>query len=198
MRFLEFQENRNRRSKALLNQDPKYAGWDNGQIRILNNYFTDYLNGLEEAISDGNIYISPDYNRVNSDIWEKCKKLSDMGFVIGGSTILNLYGFIERKIGDIDLFLGTDDIEFYVEDHKKVEDSGEDYVDHSDGGNDANGERVKVNVDGFGIMDVFNQRVDYYIYDGVKINSPFVALRAKIQYKRLKDIQDFIFMAKTI
>ena len=178
-------------AKALLGIDPRDE-WTNHARSVILKCYKQYLLALENAIMDGEFSISPDKNRISQEIWDKCKELSDKGFVIGGSVVLNLYGFIERPIGDIDLFLGTDEIEFYVEDHAKVQDRNE------EDGYDDEEERVKVNVDGFGIMDVFNQRVDYYVYEGIKLNSPFTALQAKIRYGRNKDINDFISMANMV
>jgi len=137
------------------------------------------------------VSISYIQNNLDSEIWKKCKILSNKGFVIGGSVVLSLYGFINREIGDIDVFLSTEEMDFDIKAHQKQEET------ESDGEYSENN-RSKINVDGIGIVDVFNKKQDFYIYDGVKINSPFTALEAKIKYSRLKDIKDFISMVRNI
>ena len=189
MTFLE--QNTNHTARVLLGLNDNNPNYTEGLRGSIASYYRTYLNDLEKSIMEGDIFISPDKDRIDSEIWEKCKLLSGNGFVIGGSVVLNLYGFIDREIGDIDVFLGSGEVNFTLEDHPKVEtEENDENYDPED--------RIKVNVGNIGIMDVFNYRVDYYVYDGVKINSPFTALKAKIKYKRLKDINDFVYMVKRV
>jgi hypothetical protein len=62
------------------------------------------LSGLKEKmVFDNNLEV--DLDRIPTSFVEDCRTLSDMGFVIGGSIALKLYGVLDRDINDFDLFL---------------------------------------------------------------------------------------------
>lgn len=180
---------------------------------IVSDQFNSFVEVLKEDILYGNHSIYPDYSRIDKEIWDKCKILSEKGLIIGGSVILNLYGFINREIGDIDVWI-TDDIspdikEYFKPKKKKGTDVWNDIFGDIDLTNlwwfdkisvedNYENDRIKVDIENIGQVDIFNYKVNSYYYDGVRINSPFDAIEAKIGYCRKKDLNDFRYIAENI
>lgn len=160
---------------------------------ILLLHFSEYFDKLEEDILLGEVSLKFDRFKIDEELWNRVKILSDQGFVIGGSVILNIYGFIDREVGDIDIWLSKDEIKF---DDSDIVDSVEDSDGYVDGYVDE--DRVKVDIKGIGVVDVFNYVVNHYRIGGINVNSPFNAIRAKMKYKRKKDIIDFFNMVRNI
>ena len=77
-------------------------------------FYKTVLRNIMIDIALGDIELSPDKSRVDWKTWCRCKILSRKGFIIGGSVCLKLYGLLDRKTDDFDLFKG-DHIFTYVQ-----------------------------------------------------------------------------------
>ena len=209
-------------NELLINDDGSVLAKDT--LSILSNeissYFSDSIKIIRKNIIENKINLYPDKFRLSNEIWSKCRKLSNMGFIIGGSTVLKLYGLVNREIDDIDIWISSNNMKFSGELSEGVILCGKKYnvidstlhknesdpflslfgeIDIEDGYDmDNDNERFKIEIDDIGLVDIFNDKANYQLYDGIRIRSPFNSISAKIKYNRLKDIKDFVEISRNL
>lgn len=152
------------------------------------------LSNLEDKIIFNN-KVNIDLSNINNSIIEDCKYLSNLGFVIGGSISLKIFGMLDRDINDFDLFL--DENIDYNKVKEKYNSNSDDSEDNEDDQYKLMGSskfKAKIRINNIDkSIDIFNLRKNYLMIEGIKIQSnPFDALRAKLKYNRDKDKNDFI------
>lgn len=145
----------------------------------------------------GNIDITPDINRLDMDTIMKCRKLTEMGFLIGGSVLLKACGLLNREPGDIDVFGDVDkSIDENIIKKNNIINSSRNYFDST--------LRYKVKIDELGDVDIFQIDLNNPIesegteYGGIKFKELSSTIYHKLNYFRDKDILDFEYMKKKL
>lgn len=145
----------------------------------------------------GNIDITPDINRLDMDTIMKCRKLTEMGFLIGGSVLLKACGLLNREPNDIDVF-GDVNKSIYENIIKKnsIINTSINYFDSR--------LRYKVRIDELGDVDIFQIDLNDPIesngteYDGIRFKELSSTIYHKLNYYRDKDAIDFEYMKKKL
>lgn len=147
------------------------------------------IRSLKLSIVLGDIKLNPKLSVFSKKDIELLRYVSDLGFYVGGSYVLRLYGLMERDSNDLDIF---GDVEMCVENgiinkknviNKTIGDYGRGDV------------RYKIRTDK-GVLDIFQKKdiINIESVEGINFNSPFMTLEAKSNYGRYKDYKDFLFI----
>lgn len=160
-----------------------------------------FLRDLNLEVAIGNLDLTPDIERLSPKLVNKCRKLSDMGMIIGGSTLLRACGLLNRKTGDIDVLYDIDTAkkEGIIKNWNIINSSNDSY--HSWKTNKMIEEsgrtkrRVKVKYGWFKSLDVFDVPKEFserfVVRDGIRWGDVMVTLEEKLRYGRDKDATDF-------
>ena len=144
----------------------------------------------------GELDITPKLDDIDQETIKICQKLSSEGAVIGGSLLLKSCGLLNRDNDDIDILWDIDEAKRkgVIKSDDIINNSMDYHRDDQDMFNtrDQEIERYKVDSKEFGVLDIFNiDEPIYYKLNGINFANPLKTIRAKLEYFREKDVEDY-------
>lgn len=138
----------------------------------------------------------PDINNLDRKTIRKCRKLSKKGMIVFGSTILKLYGLLDRNSIDIDVGWDIDKAknEKIIDERTIISCFDYERIINKEVSEENIINRYKVEHSIYGTLDIFDINKisnEYITYEGINHMLPLHILKVKFSYYREKDTKDF-------
>lgn len=151
----------------------------------------------------GELDITPKLDKIDQETIDICQKLSKDGAVIGGSLLLKSCGLLNRDNDDIDILWDINEAKEkgIIKSDDVINHSMDYHRDDQDRFNtrEQEIERYKVDTKEFGILDIFNiDEPVYHTVNGVNFANPLKTIRAKLEYFREKDVEDYHYIKNIV